>query len=226
MVEAVLHGLCERIERDAGEFWYLLSDREITEACIEPHSLGSAAVSRLADAVAGAGLHLRLFDITSDVGIPACFATVSPVPDGRESHWHHFDLASGMGCRLDPAAAAAAAIGEALQSRLTTISGARDDVQPGVYDQQIAADILIYPRCRPSGRSMAAGWPTVPIDGALDLLLDRLEAAFVRSVIVVPLHEDADFAVAKVLVPDLEHPPGARAQVHGARLRRAMARQP
>ncbi len=148
MIEAVLHGLAERIERDAGEFWHLRSDQEVADACVDPEALGSDEVSRQASAVARAELHLRLFDITSDVGVPAFFATVSPAPDGRESRWCHFDLASGMGCRLDPGRAAAAAIGEALQTRLTTISGARDDFQPGLYRQAIASDILVYPRCR------------------------------------------------------------------------------
>ena len=225
MIEAVLHGLAERIERDAGEFWHLRSDQEVADACVDPAVMGSDEVSRQVAAIVRANLHLRLFDITSDVGVPTFFATLSPVPDGRESQWCHFDLASGMGCRLDPERAAAAAIGEALQTRLTTISGARDDFQPGLYRQAIASDILIYPRCRASripSPSVAAG---VPLADALGVMMDRLRAAEVTSVVVVSLHEDTDFAVAKVVVPDLELPPGARAVVHGARLRRASERR-
>ena len=56
-------------------------------------------------------------------------------------------------------------------------------------------------------------------------MMDRLRAAGVRRLVVVRLHEDADFAVAKVLVPDLELPPGARAVVQGKRLRRAAERR-
>ena len=225
MIEAVLHGLSERIERDAGEFWHLRSDQEVADACIDPEALCCDEVSRQASAVARADLHLRLFDITSDVGVPTFFATISPAPDGRESRWCHFDLASGMGCRLDPGRAAAAAIGEALQTRLTTISGARDDFQPDLYGRPIASDILVYPRCR------AARMPSPPIDVAVPLaealavMMDRLRASEVGRLVVVCLHEDADFAVAKVLVPDLELPPGARAVMQGARLRRAAERR-
>ena len=225
MIEAVLHGLAERIERDAGEFWHLRSDREVADACVDPETLGSDEVSRQVAAIARASLHLRLFDITSDVGIPAFFATVSPAPDGREARWCHFDLASGMGCRLDPGRAAAAAIGEALQTRLTTISGARDDFKPGLYQRPIASDILIYPRCRTARVASPVIDVEVPLAEALGVMMDRLRAAEVGSVVVVCLQEDIDFAVAKVLVPDLELPPGARAVVQGARLRRAAERR-
>ena len=226
MIEAVLHGLSERIERDAGEFWHLRSDREVADACVDPEALCSDEVSRQASAVARADLHLRLFDITSDVGVPAFFATVSPAPDGREARWCHFDLASGMGCRLDPGRAAAAAIGEALQTRLTTISGARDDFRPDLYGRRIASDILVYPRCRAARPPLPSTDVEVPLAQALGVMMDRLRAAKVGRLVVVCLHEDADFAVAKVLVPDLELPPGARAVMQGARLRRAAERRP
>ena len=55
--------------------------------------------------------------------------------------------------------------------------------------------------------------------------MHRLRAAEVGRLVVVCLHEDDDFAVAKVLVPDLEMPPGARAVMQGARLRRAAERR-
>ncbi len=225
MIEAVLHGLAERIERDAGEFWHLRSDQEVADACVDPETLGSDEVSRQVAVIAAANLHLRLFDMTSDVGVPAFFATVSPAPDGREARWCHFDLSSGMGCRLDPGRAAAAAIGEALQTRLTTISGARDDFQPGLYRQTIASDILIYPRCRATRIFSPPMDVAVPLAEALGVMMSRLRAAEVGSVVVLALHEDADFAVAKVIVPDLELPPGARAVAHGARLRRAAERR-
>ena len=225
MIEAVLHGLSERIERDAGEFWHLRSDQEVADACIDPETLFCEEVSRQASAVARADLHLRLFDITSEVGVPTFFATISPVPDGRESRWCHFDLASGMGCRLDPGRAAAAAIGEALQTRLTTISGARDDFQPGLYGQPIASDILVYPRCEAARTPSRSAPAEVPLAEALGVMMHRLRAAEVGRLVVVCLHEDDDFAVAKVLVPDLEMPPGARAVMQGARLRRAAERR-
>ena len=224
MVEAVKHGLFERIERDALELAQWRTDDEVAASCIDLDALRSPELARLAQAVSAAGLHLRAFDITSDTGIPAVFATVSPAPTGREVEWHHFALASGSAARLDIEAAAAAAIGEALQSRLTVISGARDDFQPQVYEQRIAEDLLVFPRARPTyvpDRDDSADRPR-----DLRSLLDRLRDSAVDRVIVVPLHEDEDFAVAKVVVPGLELPAGARAVPHGPRLRRIAESQP
>ena len=43
------------------------------------------------------GFQLRLFDITSDVGVPVMFAIIAPKLDGHEQHWKHFDISGGMG---------------------------------------------------------------------------------------------------------------------------------
>lgn len=222
MLEAVTHGLFERVERDAVELAQWRTDDEVEASCIDVDALASSDLAGIASAVSTAGLHLRAFDVTSDIGIPAVFATVSPVPTGRETEWHHFDLASGSAARLDIAAAAVAAIGEALQSRLTVISGARDDFQPEVYERRIAEDLLVYPRARPVHRPPCCA--TLRPRG-LEAVLNRLRDRGVSRVIVVPLHEDEDVAVAKVVVPDLELPPGPRAVPHGPRVRRAAGAQ-
>lgn len=222
LLEAVLHGLCERIERDAAELWNLRSDREIADACVDPSSIGSDEVAHQSRAIARSGLRLRLFDITSDLGVPTYFAAVSPPPNGREVDWVYFDLATGTASRLDRGAAAAAAIGEALQSRVTTISGARDDYHPDIYALPIAPDLLIYPRCEPSQRQAQTQPGDAGIGMALPRLLSALRSGGVTSAIAVQLHSDEDFTVAKLIVPGLEHPPGARAVEHGPRLAAAM----
>ena len=57
----------------------------------------------------------------------------------------------------------------------------------------------------------------------IDHLLARLRAAGVRQAIVAPLvADDPDFAVAKMLVPDLENLPGDRRFRYGKRMLRAM----
>jgi ribosomal protein S12 methylthiotransferase accessory factor len=54
-------------------------------------------------------------------------------------------------------------------------------------------------------------------------MVERLRAVGVRSIIVVPLEAgEAGYAVAKVLVPDLENPPGDRRFPYGRRAVRAM----
>jgi YcaO-like protein with predicted kinase domain len=225
MIEAILHGLCERVERDAGALWLLTSDRGVEARCTDPDSFEDDVMNGLVDRIARAGLHLRLFDMTSDIGVPVFFATVSPVPDGNEAHWVHFDLASGSGCHPVPLRAALRAVTEAVQSRLTVISGARDDFDPAIYARRVKPDLLVYVRATPARAApRGRGADTNPADH-IRFILQRLEAAGIGSVIAVPLRADDDeFAVAKVIVPELENPPGDRQVRFGRRGLAAMMR--
>ena len=70
LIEAVVHGLCERIERDAGVLWLFRSDKDVFDCCLDPAALHDEAVDGLAEQIDRSGFQLRLFDITSDVGVP------------------------------------------------------------------------------------------------------------------------------------------------------------
>jgi YcaO-like protein with predicted kinase domain len=223
LVEAVVHGLCERIERDASVLWQFRPDAHVFERCIDPASLEDEAVDGLVAQIDRAGFQLRLFDITSDIGVPVSFAVVTPKLDGFEQHWKHFDLSSGSGCHPSPARAAIRAITEAVQSRVTSITGARDDFDPNLYRTQLKADLTAYLRADPVGRATNAGAEVPEREENLAFMLDKLRSAGVRSVIVVALEAgEPGFAVAKVLVPELENPPGARRQRFGRRALRFM----
>lgn len=222
--EAVFHGLCERIERDALMLWRVRTDAFIQARCFDGRGLGSPVLDLLIDRIERRGGFLRLFDITSDIGVPVCFATLSPRPDGREETWTHFDLASGSGCHADFAQSAIRAVTEAAQTRLTTIAASRDDFDPALYRQRLDEDLLVYLRAEP-------GWcPQVHTElparrsERLRTILDRLEAAGAGPVAAVPLTPPEEcFAVVKVVAPGLENPQGPRCFPHGERLRRAAA---
>ncbi len=218
MLEAVVHGLCERIERDADVLWHFRTDDQVLEACVDPKSLRDGGVNELAERIDRSGFQLRLFDITSNVGVPTFFAAVAPKPDGHEKHWKHFDLSAGSGAHPSPARAAVRAITEAAQSRVTSITGARDDFDPNLYSTQLNADLTIYLKAEPESRDdLAAERPPEPADN-LHFMLAQLQQVGVTSVIVVPIELDDGYAVAKVLVPELEHPPGSRRQRYGQRV--------
>ncbi len=223
LLEAVLHGLCERVERDASTLWLFRSDQEVFDRCIDPASLEDEAVDGLAAQIDRAGFQLRLFDITSDIGVPVSFAVVAPKLDGHEKHWKHFDLSSGMGCHPSPARAAIRAITEAAQSRVTSITGARDDFDPNLYATQLNADLTEYLRAPPTRRAMPSGREDGDAMESVEFILARLRERAVTSVIVVPLEVSEGFAVAKVVVPELENPPGKRRQRFGRRALTMMA---
>lgn len=220
--EAVFHGLCERIERDALMLWRVRSDKFVQAHCFDGRGLENPVLDELIDRIESAGASLRLFDVTSDIGIPVCFATLSPPPDGREGNWTHFDLASGSGCHADLARAALRAVTEAAQTRLTTIAASRDDFDPSVYRQKLSEDLLVYLHARPCWRPrIDAALPENPTD-RLAAMLERLEAADAGPVAVVSLTPpEESFAVVKVIAPGLENPPGPRRFPYGERLRRA-----
>lgn len=225
MWEAVLHGLLERIERDASTLWTLRTEAQVRASCLCPEAFADVNVLHLARLIADAGLHLRLFDMTTDIGVPAIFATLSPRPNGHETAWRHFDLASGRGCHPSPAQAAIRAITEAAQSRLTVIAGARDDFDPALYEAPLARDLQLYLHAEP--RRDRAPPDAVParLDEMLPRLLGRLAQAGLGPVVVVPLNgEHEPVAVAKVLAPALENPPGTRRQRFGPRGLAAMLR--
>jgi ribosomal protein S12 methylthiotransferase accessory factor len=223
LIEATVHGLCERIERDANVLWHFRSDDEVLDDCIDPAALQDEAVDGLARQIDSSGFRLRLFDITSDIDVPVMFSVVAPKLDGFEQHWKHFDLSAGMGAHPSPARAAIRAITEAAQSRVTSITGARDDFDPNLYGARLKADLRIYLKAFP--RSSGARLPETLRDPAenLTFLLERLRTSGIVSVVVVPLEADGSgFSVAKVLVPELENPTGDRAQRFGPRALKVM----
>jgi len=224
LLEAVLHGLCERVERDAGTLWLFRSDAEVFEHCVDPASLEDEAVDGLVAQIDRTGFQLRLFDITSDIEVPVSFAVIAPKLDGFEKHWKHFDLSSGMGCHPSPARAAIRAITEAAQSRVTSITGARDDFDPNLYATQLKADLADYLRAAPTARKVAGDDRPRDAMDSLEFILARLRERSVSSVIAVPLEVSDGFAVAKVVVPELENPMGSRRQRFGRRALMAMAR--
>lgn len=219
LLEAVVHGLLERIERDATTLWNLRSDADVLQRCVDPASLEDEAVLDLAERIDEAGFQLRLFDITSDIGVPVYFSTIAPIPTGREDLWKHFDLSSGMGAHPSPARAAIRAITEAAQSRVTSITGARDDFDPYLYGHQLKADLTAYLRAEPRGRPLTDLADVPSPANNLAFILQRLTDAGVGSAIVVPLAGmgEPGFAVARALIPELEYPPGDRRQRFGKR---------
>jgi YcaO-like protein with predicted kinase domain len=220
--EATFHGLCERVERDALALWALRDDAWVTASCRDARSFSDSEIRKLVTKIDEAGLQLRLFDITSDVGIPVYFATISPAPTGHEANWKYFDLSSGSGCHPSRVRAVIRAVTEAAQTRVTTISAARDDFDPVKYRKTLSPDLLHYVRVSPPGVAPDEIFPSIERTDYIAAMIERLKRVGVRSAVVVPLEAgESGYAVAKVLVPDLETISGERRFAHGKRSLRA-----
>lgn len=212
--EATFHGLMERIERDAYALWQLRKLKQQQDTCIDAASFESAKVRGLQDKLLEAELEFRLFDITSDVGVPTFAALVGPAHELRTNTARYVEVTYGCGTHILPERAAVRAITEAAQSRLTYISGARDDVYREVFERPLPARIRGLFDARPV-RVDTDALPQLP---DFPSVLDRLRAVGIREVFAVPLGDPTlPFAVVKVLVPGLENPDGARRQRLGSR---------
>ncbi|WUH98314.1 YcaO-like family protein [Spirillospora sp. NBC_00431] len=207
-LEAVVHALCEVIERDALALWELREPEKQAATRTDPRSLGDTGVEGLVDRFEAAGVEVALFDITSDIAVPAILCQIV---EADPDPFRPLPPAAGMGCHPHPAVAAARALTEAAQSRLITVSGARDDLTRDAYDpgEDLAASLALRDLLR-SDASAARPYDGPGADhgtlGAdLDWLLGRLDDAGLSEIVAVDLSRpDVGLPVVKVVVPGLE----------------------
>lgn len=234
--EAIFHGVLERIERDAYVLWQVGREADLYAGCVDPRGFGDGALNELIDKIEASGLALRLFDITSDIAIPCFTAMLGPgepvlAPRKfrggtvlcRDRDIRLIEVTGGTGAHPLPVRAAIRAVTEAVQSRLTHISGARDDISPATFSRSLpplmrrAFDAVAAPPAvlHPDG---AAGGRQQDLTHLLQHVLDALRSRGIASVITVRLSDDTlPFSVVKVVIPELENPEGERARRFGAR---------
>ncbi|MEZ2222173.1 YcaO-like family protein [Rhizobium sp. RCC_161_2] len=218
LTEATLHGLLERIERDAEVLWEISESKPRMAACIDPASFADPVLDGLTAKITSADLTLRLFDVSSDIGIPVVVALLGPSEITQARSIRYLDVTIGSGAHPAPVRAAIRAVTEAAQSRLTFISGARDDIRPENFTRELPESIRrcfdATPRtATPPNAALPEG-----AEGLLQLTIDRLRRAGINSAIAVSLADPSlPFAVAKLVVPQLENPAGDRKRRFGYR---------
>lgn len=222
LLEAISHGLCEVVERDATAMWHLLDDAERRQTRIHLATVDDDGCQMALERFERAGLGVLAWETTSDVGIPAFVCTVFEDSLDRAMAIY---TSNGAGCHPDKRVALARALTEAAQSRLTLIAGNRDDLCRRMYQEPAQAEALLL-SLHDQWRSLAprsfASIPSFDADDLEDDLaweLDRLQLAGFERVLVVNLtRQDFALPVARVIVPGLEgsdevpdYVPGARA---------------
>ncbi len=115
--EALLHALCELIERHA---LHRARRDPAGRRAIDPASVDEPTCRHALDAIANADMKVGVYDITWEVGV-ATFV-VDLVASDLPNVW------LGAGTHPSPAVALSRALTEAAQSRLAYVSGARDDL--------------------------------------------------------------------------------------------------
>ncbi|TWF44026.1 YcaO-like family protein [Neorhizobium alkalisoli] len=215
--EATLHGLLERIERDATTLWNIEGMPQRLSRRIDPRDISDDAVAGMLDALHRAGFDIAIFDITTDLAIPCAAALLRPA--GQEKAPRHVDVTFGAGAALALSQAVYRAIAEAVQSRMTFIAGARDDLVPGIFAKLADPDHLAaFNAPFASGRRYAKGLSAESSKQALENLVKSLAASGITRLYAVDLTPDwLPVSVVKVLAPQLEKPEGDRRNPYGAR---------
>jgi YcaO-like protein with predicted kinase domain len=226
-MEAISHGICEVVERDATTLWRLRHEHKGDKNRLDLASVDDALCQENVRKLESAGLTVAVWDTTSDIGIAAFACCIVPREDG--SMWHPA-VDWGYGCHPDRRVALLRALTEAAQTRLTLISGLRDDFGRETYEQLLDPDVIKSIRKRTLPAASARCFKDVPhfdgetIQDDVEWELSRLTNVGVERVVAVDLtKEEFGLPVYRVVVPGLEaifergYVPGRRSRAQLAR---------
>lgn len=203
MEEAVLHGICEVVERDA---WSLCeAKRKVRGEVIPPEKDG--LVSRLLDRFKEQGIEVHLKDLTSDVGLPTFAAAADDVRLQDPAL-----LSLGMGTHLNPRITVIRALTEVAQSRLTQIHGAREDTVHADQNRKLGYERMknlnkmwFFPSAEKRRLDDYEALDTPDLFDDLQIVLERLRKHGFKRVVAVDLtRKELDIPVVRAIVPGME----------------------
>jgi ribosomal protein S12 methylthiotransferase accessory factor len=159
----------------------------------------------LLDQLRRAGFTTAVWDITSNIGIPAFYSVIIDRLNDAEH------LGVGAGCHPDRSIALLRALTEAAQVRLTYITGARDDLTPFEFSRAGRAQKLVRAGLLTASDKAPCDFRSLPsqtfatFDEDIDWMLHRLRAVGLEQAIVVDLTQPAfGLPVVRTIVPGLE----------------------
>jgi YcaO-like protein with predicted kinase domain len=222
-LEAVSHAICELIERDAATLWRLSGQDHQRRTRVDLSTVDDPGCREILDRVERADVLAFVWDVTSDIGVPAFSCTLV---DREPNVNRPIAPMIGLGCHPSRAVALLRAITEAAQSRLTVITGARDDVRARGNgpdeDLRAAQGFLSKHKDEPTPRGFheAPDHAGETLDDDVAWEIDRLRASDLHQVVAVDLtRPELEIPVFRVVIPGLEplydipgYIPGARAQ--------------
>jgi YcaO-like protein with predicted kinase domain len=204
--EAISSAICELVERDAVALWHARDIHARARCRLDAASVTDTDCRGLLAMYDKAGIRPRLWNVTSDIGIPALICDI-PAPTGDPSA--ALRRFRGAGCHPDRSIALTRAMTEAAQTRLTYIAGIRDDLHDYAESSKdkLGAALL---------DAMSEAAPPVAFEDianhkADDVLadvrweLERLHATGLTTAIAVDLtRTEFGIPVVRMIVPGLE----------------------
>jgi YcaO-like protein with predicted kinase domain len=223
LLEAISHAICEVVERDAAALDLLKGEAALQEARIDLDTVTDPACREVLERYERAGVDVAVWEITSDVGISAFKCLIS---ERDENPLRRLYSAEGMGCHPCRPIALLRALTEAAQSRLTAISGSRDDTFREHYESLRSPELLKHNRAVTGVNGFLRRFDDGPTfsgatfdeDVAWELAL--LREVGIRRVVAVDLtRPEFNVPVVRVVIPGMESfcregddAPGARAR--------------
>jgi ribosomal protein S12 methylthiotransferase accessory factor len=208
--EAILHGLCEYVERHAQRMAELLLSNP---GGLGPHpyrfldlNTASSAVQDIVGRLRNRAATVRVLDITSEIGIPTFFATIT-----RELR-----RSDGYGAHPDPNTAIEMALLEAAQTIAGATAGGREDLSIharslGRHERPRPVSVhdawfWLDPDAVYKPLSEVIGFTSGDVYADLNWCLDRLRAAGVQHALVVDLTPPGiePATVVRVILPGME----------------------
>jgi ribosomal protein S12 methylthiotransferase accessory factor len=224
LAEAVLHGLCEVIERDCNAVWEHSPTEHMERTRVDLHTVNDPVCLDLLARFTHADVSVVAWDMTSDVGLPVFRALISDC--SRDAVLRPIPAVFGFGCHTDRGVALSRALTEAAQSRLTTIAGSRDDLtrrRYRLFQAPDALEFLAQLAVNSEGHRDFCSAPSMPsatLEEDIVSILGRLQTIGIERVVVVDLsRRELPCAVARVVVPGLEGPIESPSYWPGPRVR-------
>ncbi|MBN1109994.1 MAG: YcaO-related McrA-glycine thioamidation protein [Methanomassiliicoccales archaeon] len=200
--EAVLHAMCEVVERDA---WSISEARRSPrkDVVVEKDCL---VVGELLEKFRSQGVEVHLKDLTSDVGIPTIAAAADDV---RMKDPALLNL--GVGTHLSARVAAIRALTEVAQSRCTQIHGAREDTTKADlnrtlgYDRMKRLNSMYFSSSEKVSMSDFPEYDTQDLLEDIETVLGHIDShGFDRVIAVEITRPELGIPVVRVVIPGME----------------------
>lgn len=228
--EAIFHGICELVERDALASWQFAADDEIRRSQLTITGDEDPRLPVILEAISASNSSLRVYEMRTDTGIPCVMAVMDAT--SRQSAAVASATCGGCACHPSFGHAIVKAVTEAAQARLALVAGARDDFSSKHYEP---ADAIRLPAAdnanRPTLPKMArttsrrSGYGTHDIDLGVTDVAAALARVGVDQLFVVELPaQQFGISAVRVIATELQVPlHGERVQVTPRGLRNLKA---
>jgi YcaO-like protein with predicted kinase domain len=208
LLESINHGTYELIERHSIEEHQRLSNEEREARRLNLSSISDLKCLKILQLLERAGVEVVVFDATGSLGVPTYVCRVFDRYD--TPRWSLRGICGGYGTHLCPGVALMRSITEAIQSRLSKIAGARDDLFMDIYESKVDKKILknMYEQFKNSeGTRVFPQYSedTLYFDEDLNILMEKLKKIGLSSLVVVDLTKtDIGIPVSKTIISGLQ----------------------